>query len=86
MDALREMGFTFGRSDGAFYIWANVSSLGWDSSVQLAYELLRDAGVLIFPGAGFGEGWDSYMRFTLLQPEPVILEALDRMDRVLAKK
>ncbi len=83
MDALREMGFTFGRSDGAFYIWANVSSLNRGSSIQLAYELLRDAGVLIFPGSGFGAGWDDYMRFTLLQPEPVIMEAIDRMDRVL---
>ncbi len=82
MDGLREMGFTFGSSKGAFYIWANTSSTGLDA-MQLSYLWLRDAGVMVFPGSGFGEKWSDYMRFTLLQPDDRMLQALERMDEAL---
>lgn len=81
-DALREFGFTFGEPQGAFYVWTNITASGMDAT-RFAYLLLRDAGVLVFPGTAFGEAWDGYMRFTLLQPEPVMMEAIDRMERVL---
>ena len=81
-DALREFGFTFGEPQGAFYVWTNISTTGL-SDVQFSYRLLRDAGVLVFPGTSFGEAWGDYMRFTLLQPEPVMIEAIDRMERAL---
>ena len=82
MDGLREMGFTFGSSKGAFYIWANTSSTGLDS-MRLSYLWMRDAGVMVFPGEGFGENWRDYMRFTLLQPDDVMYQALERMDNAL---
>lgn len=81
-DALREFGFTFGEPQGAFYVWTNVTSSGMDAT-RLSYVLLRDAGVLVFPGTAFGEAWGGYMRFTLLQPEAVMVEAIDRMDLAL---
>jgi aminotransferase len=82
MDGLKEMGFSFGSSQGAFYIWANTSSTGLDA-MRLSYLWLRDAGVMVFPGTGFGERWKDYMRFTLLQPDDVMLQALERMDEAL---
>jgi aminotransferase len=82
MDALTGMGLTFGQPKGAFYLWANISSTGIEATT-LSYLLLRDAGVLVFPGTGFGETWKNYMRFTLLQPEPVLEEAMERIARVL---
>lgn len=85
MDGLKEMGFTFGSSKGAFYIWANISSTGMDA-MQLCYHWLREAGVMVFPGSRFGERWKDYMRFTLLQPDDVILQALERMDNALASR
>lgn len=82
MNALSGMGLTFGQPKGAFYIWANISSTGIEATT-LSYLLLRDAGVLVFPGTGFGENWSNYMRFTLLQPEPVLEDAMRRIARVL---
>lgn len=79
MDGLREMGFRFGSSQGAFYIWADISSTGMDA-MQLSYHWLREAAVMVFPGSGFGETWSDYMRFTLLQPHDKMLQALERMD------
>lgn len=82
MDALTGMGLTFGQPNGAFYVWANISSTGIDATT-LSFLLLRDAGVLVFPGTAFGENWGNFMRFTLLQPEPILEEAMERMRRVL---
>ncbi|CAN5755838.1 pyridoxal phosphate-dependent aminotransferase [soil metagenome] len=85
MDGLREMGFSFGSSQGAFYIWVDISSTGMDA-MQLSYFWLREAGVMVFPGSGFGEKWSDYMRFTLLQPDDKMLQALERMDNVLKSR
>lgn len=81
-EALTGMGLTFGKPAGAFYVWANISSTGINATT-LSYILLRDAGVLVFPGTAFGENWSNYMRFTLLQPDDVLQEAMDRIARVL---
>lgn len=82
LEALTGMGLTFGKPAGAFYVWANISSTGINATT-LSYILLRDAGVLVFPGTAFGENWSNYMRFTLLQPDDVLQEAMDRIARVL---
>jgi aminotransferase len=82
MNALTDMGLSFGQPRGAFYIWANISSTGIEATM-LSYLLLRDAGVLVFPGTGFGENWGNYMRFTLLQPEAVLEDAMERIAKVL---
>ena len=85
MEALGEMGFTFGVPWGGLYIWANTSSTGIESTA-LSYLFLKDADVLIFPGTGFGEHWGDYMRMTLLQPLDKLEIAVERMRRVLAEQ
>jgi aspartate/methionine/tyrosine aminotransferase len=49
----------------------------------LAKRLLEEAHVLIFPGTGFGAHWGAYLRFSLAQPAPVLLEALARLQRMI---
>jgi aminotransferase len=82
MAALDECGFTYGYPSGAFYIFANTTSTGLPA-FELAHRLLVEGKVLVFPGTAFGEHWKDYLRFSLLQPTPVLLEALDRLRRVL---
>ncbi len=84
LDALDEMGFTYGEPRGGLYIWANTASTGIEAT-ELSYHFLQE-GVLIFPGTGFGEGWGDYMRMTMLQPIDVLQEAVVRMKRALAKR
>jgi aminotransferase len=85
MAALREMGFTFGEPRGGLYIWANIASTGLDATT-LSYRILDEADVLMLPGAGFGAGWDTYMRLTILQPKDVLAEVVDRMQEVIARQ
>jgi aminotransferase len=84
MDALDDMGFTYGEPRGGLYIWVNTTASGMPA-VELS-SLFLDEGVLLFPGTGFGENWGDYMRFTLLQPIEVLAEAMTRIRRALAKR
>jgi aminotransferase len=79
---LDRLGFSYGQPRGAFYIFTNISSTGMDS-IDLSLKLLQEAHVLIFPGTGFGERWSNYLRFTLLQPDEVLAEAMLRIERCL---
>jgi aminotransferase len=83
MAALDEMGLSYGEPRGGLYIWVNTTAAGMPA-IELS-ALFLEAGVLIFPGTGFGENWGDYMRMTLLQPIDVLAEATSRMKRALAK-
>lgn len=77
MPALTEAGFTYGHPGGAFYIYANVSSTGMNAP-EFCERLLRETGVMVFPGALFGDDSPDYIRIGYLQPLELIKEAMDR--------
>jgi aminotransferase len=84
MAGLRKLGFTFSEPQGAFFIYTNAISSGLPA-FELAYLLLREAHVLIFPGTAFGDKWVDWLRISLLQPEDKLLLALERMEGVLQR-
>ena len=75
---LSNMGLSFGEPRGGFFFWADASSTGL-RALELCYVLLKDAGVLIFPGTAFGETWSNHLRITTLQPTEVLQQAAERM-------
>jgi aminotransferase len=77
-DALRRMGLEFGDPRGGFFFWADASSTGL-RALELCYLLLKEAGVLIFPGTAFGESWSNHLRITTLQPTDLLQQASERM-------
>ena len=76
--ALDEMGLTYGKPRGAFYVYANVANTGLAAS-EFCVRLLEDARVMIFPGSLFGDHNDDFIRISLLQPVARIDEAVERM-------
>jgi aspartate/methionine/tyrosine aminotransferase len=46
---------------------------------------LKEEGVIVLPGVGFGTSAEGYMRLALTVPEARLEEAADRMGRVLAR-
>jgi aminotransferase len=84
MQGLRDLGFTFGEPQGAFFIYTDASSSGI-SALELSYVLLREGHVLIFPGTAFGDKWVDWLRISLLQPEDKLEEALRRMAGVVER-
>jgi aminotransferase len=82
MAGLDAMGFVYGRPRGAFYIFPNASSVGVPAG-ELAYLLLKEGRVLVFPGTSFGETWSQHLRMSFLASEAQLQEAVARMARVL---
>jgi aminotransferase len=78
MPALTDAGFTYGHPGGAFYIYTNVSSSGLPAP-QFCEQLLRETGVMVFPGTMFGDESTDYIRISYLQPLPMIQEAMERV-------
>ena len=78
MEALTEAGLSFGAPGGAFYIYTNISSTGM-TAPEFCEGLLRDTGVMVFPGTMFGDDSADYIRISYLQPLPLIREAMSRI-------
>ena len=79
---LDRMGLTYPKPNGAFYVYANVSSTGLPAS-EFCLLLLQEGRVMIFPGVLFGDHCDDYVRISLLQPLPKIEEGISRMEEVV---
>jgi aminotransferase len=75
---LDRLGFRYGHPGGAFYVYADVSSSGLPAPA-FCEALLREARVLVFPGALFADPEDRHIRLSLLQPLPRIEEAFARI-------
>ncbi|MFN8525469.1 MAG: aminotransferase class I/II-fold pyridoxal phosphate-dependent enzyme [Chloroflexota bacterium] len=69
---------------GGQFIFADAGSLGI-SSLELALRVLEEEQVLIAPGLSFGEEWGTHIRVTFLQPEDVLAEAMERLERVVSR-
>jgi aminotransferase len=84
MPALDRLGFTYGHPGGAFYIYTNVSSSGLPAP-EFCERLLRETGVMLFPGTMFGDSSTDFIRISYLQPLPVIEEAVRRIEGFLKR-
>ncbi len=82
MEALSAAGLSFGAPGGAFYIYTNISSTGM-TAPEFCEGLLRETGVMVFPGTMFGDDSADYIRISYLQPLPLIREAMDRIARFI---
>ncbi len=80
VDGLNKLGFDVPKPSATFYVWMAVPPQ-YDS-VTFATRLLTEADVVIVPGAGFGRGGESYVRFALTVPTDRIQQALDRLGRL----
>ncbi len=85
MEALTNLGFTYGHPGGAFYLYTNVSASGMPASL-FCEELLRETGVMVFPGMLFGDEDDRYIRISFLQPLERLREAVARIETFLANR
>jgi len=70
------------RSEGAFYLFPNISSFGLGSD-EFASRLLEEELVALVPGSAFGA--DEYVRFSYATSDEVIQKGLDRLARFCAR-
>jgi len=85
LDGLRDIGIDkLAPTDGAFYVYADVSHLTGDS-LSFCSKLLADTGVAIAPGIDFDtQRGDSFVRLSFAGPTSDIEEAVRRIGAWLA--
>ncbi len=71
------------RPRGAFYVFANISSLGLTSK-QVESRLLDEFGVAALAGTSFGKFGEGYLRFSYANSQENIQKALDRFAEFVA--
>jgi aspartate aminotransferase len=82
-DRLDEMaGVTAPRPEGAFYAFLDPE--GYDDSMALAKRLVREAGVVLAPGSGFGDAGAGKLRLSFANSMDRLEEGLDRLEQGLS--
>lgn len=69
---------------GAFYVFPQISGL--TDSTACATQLLRDTGLALAPGVGFGSSGEGYVRMCFAASEATVSEALRRFSGWLSRQ
>lgn len=81
--ALAKAGWVVPRPDSTMYLWAPLPSEWKGSSADFCVELVRETGVALAPGSGFGRLGEGYVRFALVRDEAVLEAAIARIAKFL---
>jgi alanine-synthesizing transaminase len=74
--------------EAAFYIMPKIDLRGrWKDDTEFVLDVLNNTGVVFVPGSGFGVEYGSgHFRSVFLPPPDMISEAMDRLERFMAKR
>ena len=75
--ALHGLGLECEVPRATFYLWVRVPR-GY-TSVSFTERVLKETGVVITPGSGFGKSGEGYVRFSLTVPSERLQEAAERI-------
>lgn len=84
VDGFRKMGLSCFEPEGAFYVFPNISSLGYTSE-EFANKLLQEEKVAVVPGSAFGQSGEGFVRCSYAYSIKNIEEALSRIARFVAR-
>lgn len=86
-EGLQSIGWAVEKPKATMFVWALIPEkyrhLG---SLTFSKLLLEKAHVTVSPGIGFGEYGNDYVRFSLIQPDDKIAQAIQQIDQALKLK
>ena len=83
-EGLDKIGMSYAEPQGAFYVYANVASLGLGITAGTFCErLLAEGHVMMYPGTIYGDHTDDFVRMSMTQPVARIKIAMQRMAAVV---
>ena len=84
LKGLNNAGWIIEPPKATMFVWARIpEQFKGMASLDFAKLLIKEAGVAVSPGIGFGEGGDEYVRFALVENEHRIKQAVKGIKRVL---
>ena len=84
IETLEKIGFIVYYPEGAYYLLADFTKLGYKDCYDAAFSILKETGVAAVPGAAFFEDKTGYklLRFCFAKKYPVLKEACKRLLRL----
>lgn len=82
--ALNQIGWPVPTPTATMYIWAQLPPAWASRSLEFCTELVKQTGVAVAPGAGFGKSGEGYVRFALVHEPPILQTAVERIAQFLA--
>jgi len=86
LSALRQLGLPVATPEGAYYLLANVSSLGFNDDEHAAEFFLNEAKVAVVPGRAFYNDpthGQHIVRICYALDEPVVMQAMQQLQHAL---
>jgi len=84
VDGLNRVGWPTDKPKATMFVWSKIPDEYIEmGSVEFSKFLIREAGVAVSPGRGFGEYGDDYVRFALVENEERTRQAVRGIRRVL---
>ena len=81
---LKRVGWNVPAPKGTMFVWAKIPGKYLEmGSVEFSKFLIRNAGVAVSPGRGFGEYGDEYVRFALIENNLRINQAIRGLRKVM---
>lgn len=80
VEGLREVGLSVKPPKATFYLWVRVPE-GYTSK-EFASHLLRNGGIVVTPGIGFGKHGEGYIRMALTVDKDRLKEAVERIKKI----
>ena len=76
LDKIKKLSYV--TPDGAFYVFCKISNTKLNS-IDFSERLLKEAGVAVVPGVGFGD--DRYIRISFAKDKSEISKGMDRIEQ-----
>ncbi|MBN3886783.1 MAG: LL-diaminopimelate aminotransferase [Nostoc sp.] len=83
ISALHRIGWNVPTPKATMYIWAKLPSPWSQNSIEFCTQLVKQTGVAVSPGAGFGKCGEGYVRFALVHEPPLLETAVERIAQFL---
>ena len=75
---LRALGWNVPEDNGTMFVWYPLPK-GYTDDATFAMELIEKTGIICVPGRSFGEMGKGYVRIALVEPAPLLQNAVDAL-------
>lgn len=83
---LDKIGWDVPTPSATLYVWAKLPKQWEKNSIDFCVELVKQTGVALSPGAGFGNNGEGYVRFALVKTPEILQEAVEKIAVFMNKK
>jgi aspartate/methionine/tyrosine aminotransferase len=79
VSALARIGWSVSPPKATMYLWARLPDRWVTDSIGFCTQLVKQTGVALAPGRGFGKAGEGYVRIALVHPPEVLEQAVDKI-------